>query len=239
MTSDEQERENMKWQLVTLIDLLEHLPVTVLAMDNVEADDVLAYLSQLITSDGGKSIIYSTDKDLFQLASDSVTVYNPIKKKTYSQEVILEDYGIHPKHFHFFRALNGDKSDNIDGIKGVGETTLKKYLPEIADPTAEISVDVIRQKYMGQKKIPKMISNIIDNEDIVKRNLMLMDLHEGIMSTDAKMRVSNLYQNNEVNFDKPTLTKKLIQCSVYTHLANYDQWVVQTFMQLNRFSKSL
>lgn len=237
MTTDEQERENMKWQLVTLVEILEHLPITLFTLDNVEADDVLAYLSQLVTTENGESIIYSTDKDFYQLASDSVKIYSPVKKKTFSEQVILEDFGIHPKHFHFFRALNGDKSDNIDGVKGVGEATLKKYLPEVADPTLDISVDMIRQKYAGVKKVPKMIQNILQHEDIVKRNLQLMDLHEGIMSSDARLKVVNKFQICNVPFNKFDLTRRLVRDNLLQGLPNYDSWLSQTFLPLTRFKE--
>jgi 5'-3' exonuclease len=236
MTTDEQEKENMKWQLVELIQILECLPVTIIAIDNVEADDVIAYMSQLVTADGGTSIIYSTDKDFLQLASESVKIYNPVRKKTFDEQVILEDYGIHPKHFHFFRALNGDKSDNIDGIKGVGETTLKKYLPEIADPTTEISVDMIAQKFATQKKVPKMIQNILNNKDIVKRNLQLMDLHEGMMSVDARMKVVHKYESITTVLNKYPLTQRLMQSKLLGAFPNYDSWISQNFVPLSRFS---
>jgi DNA polymerase-1 len=235
MTTDEQERENMKWQLVTLIEMLECLPVTILALDYVEADDVIAYLSQLVTHDGGESIVYSTDKDFLQLASPTVKIYNPVKKKTFSEQVILEDYGIHPKHFHFFRALNGDKSDNIGGVRGVGETTLKKYVPEIADPTIEMSLDLIEQKYLHEKKVPKMIQNILNNKSVVERNLHLMNLHEGIMSTDARMKVANLYKNNTLQLNKYLLTQLMLRSKLLHAFPNYDSWISQNFVTLNRF----
>lgn len=236
MTTDEQEKENMKWQLVSLIELLECLPVTTLALDNVEADDVIAYLSQLVTQSGGSSIIYSTDKDFYQLASENIKVYNPVKKKTFTDDTILEEFGIHPKHFHFFRALNGDKSDNIDGIKGVGETTLRKYLPEVADPTIELSVDSIAQKYAGQKKVPKVIQNIVSNRNVVERNLYLMNLHEGVMSTDARMKVANIYQNSTIQLRKVDLTKLMFKYKLLNGIPNYDMWLTTNFVPLNRFS---
>lgn len=235
MTTDEQEKQNMKWQLVTLIEILECLPVTILALDNVEADDVIAYLSQLVTREDGHSIIYSTDKDFFQLASENVKIYNPVKKKTFSEEVILEDFGIHPKHFHFFRALNGDKSDNIDGVKSVGEASVKKYIPEIADPTAEISLNMLEQKYADVKKVPKMIENILNNKELVERNLHLMNLHEGIMSSDTRLKVANMFNNHTVDFKKYDLTKLMMQNKLLSGIPNYDTWVAQTFIPLNRF----
>lgn len=235
MTTEEQEKENMKFQLVSLVEMLECLPLTIFALDHVEADDVIAYLTQLVTTAGGESIVYSTDKDFLQLTAPNVKIYNPIKKKTFDETVILEDYGIHPKHFHFYRALNGDKSDNIDGIRGVGEASLRKYVPEIADPTVDVSFTMIEQKYANQKKVPKMIQSILSNKDIVDRNLQLMNLHEGIMSVDARMKVANTFDNHHTELKKYDLTKVMHKVKLLHAFPNYDSWIAQTFIPLTRF----
>jgi 5'-3' exonuclease len=235
LTTDDQERENMKFQLITLIEILECLPVTVMALDNVEADDVIAYTSQLVTEQRGESIIYSTDKDFFQLASDKVKIYNPVKKKTFTVDTILEEYGIHPTHFYFFRALNGDKSDNIDGVKGVGEVTLKKYIPEVANPDVPINMTFIQNKYADIKKKPKVIENILNNKELIDRNILLMNLHEGIMSSDARLRVANTFNNTLPSVNKYTLTKLLMKAKLLTAFPNYDSWISQNFIPLNRF----
>jgi 5'-3' exonuclease len=235
LTTDEQEKENMKFQLVSLIEMLECLPVTILALDNVEADDVIAQLSQLVTQEGGHSIIYSMDKDFLQLVSDTVKVYTPVKKKTFDVNVILEDYGIHPKHFYFYRALDGDSSDNIPGIKGVGKATLQKYIPEIVDPTVDITYEFIKNKYADTKKIPKVISSILDNRDTVERNIQLMNLHEGIMSTDARMKVVNMFHHATIDFKKYDLTKMMMRYKLLPSFPNYDSWLSQSFIPLNRF----
>ena len=235
MTTDEQEKENMKWQLVTLIEILENLPITTLAIDNVEADDVIAYMTQLVRARGGKSIVYSTDKDFFQLVAEDVTLYSPVKKKTYTEEIIMEEFGIHPKHFHFFRALDGDKSDNIGGVRGVGRKSVLKYIPEITDPAQQISLEMIRDKYEGKKKVPKMIQNILANDEVVERNLYLMNLHEGVMSGDARIRVADIFNNAELNYNKTALTKLLIDNRLFLSFPNYDSWLGQTFMPLYRF----
>jgi DNA polymerase-1 len=161
MTTDEQEKENMKYQLVSLVEMVECLPVSILALDNIEADDTIAYMSELVTKNGGTSIIYSTDKDFLQMVNENVKVYNPVKKKTFDVDIILETYGVHPDNFVFFRSLLGDKSDNIDGIKGAGEKTLLKYVPEFADPNVEVNLNLIEQKYTDIKKKPKVIERIV------------------------------------------------------------------------------
>ena len=235
LTTEDQEKENMKFQLITLIEILECLPVTIFALDHVEADDVIAYLSQLVTLQNGESIIYSTDKDFFQLAAPNIKIYNPVKKKTFSEQVILEDYGIHPRHFHFFRALNGDKSDNINGVRGVGEATLKKYIPEIADPSVTIDMNFIQQKFLDAKKVPKVIENILNNIPLVERNIQLMNLHEGIMSSDARLRVANRFNTIVTQINKYALTKLLMRHRLLNAFPNYDTWITQNFINLTRF----
>lgn len=235
-TTDQQEQENMKWQLIVLIELLECLPVTIMALDNVEADDVIAHSSHLVNAEGGTSIIYSTDKDFLQLVSDNVKVYNPVKKKTFDVQQVLNDYGIHPIHFQLFRALNGDTSDNIKGISGVGEARLKKLLPEIADPSVQITYDYIQDKFANVKKVPKVIQNILAGRDVIELNMQLMDLTDGIMSSEAKIKVSSLFHNDTNKLQKFNLTRLLAKYRLLGSLTNYDSWIAQSFINLNRFS---
>ena len=75
----------------------------------------------------------------------------------------------------------------------------------------------------------------MNNEEIVNRNLQLMNLHEGIMSVDSRLKVSNLFHNANVGLDKQTLTKMMIQYKLISAFPNYDMWIVQNFLQLNRF----
>ena len=128
-----EEKEALKWQLHLLIDLLEHLPVSVFSLDNIEADDAIAYLAELTQQRGGKATILSTDKDFLQLVSENCEVYNPIKKKIYDANTVVEEYGIHPNNFLLFRMVEGDKSDNIPGVKGVGQATLLKLFPALRE----------------------------------------------------------------------------------------------------------
>ena len=234
MTEEEQEKENMKFQLVTLVEILECLPVTTLALENVEADDVIAYFSELVVSKGGKSIIYSTDKDFLQLVSDSVTVYNPVKKKSYLPQTLLDVYGIDRQNFVFYRALLGDKSDSIEGIRGAGEKTVLKYIPELGT-TEPVTMDLIRAKYAGVKKVPKLIESIISNESVVDRNLQLMSLSEVNISVDAKMKVFHKYETLFTTLRKLDLTRLLIRSNIHASLPNYDEWVAYNFGPLTRF----
>jgi DNA polymerase-1 len=225
----------MKYQLVSLVEMLECLPVSILALDYVEADDVIAYMSELVTKNGGTSIIYSTDKDFLQMVNENVKVYNPVKKKTFDIDVILETYGVHPDHFVFYRSLLGDKSDNINGIKGAGEKTLLKYIPEFADPTVEVNLDLIEQKYIDIKKKPKLVENILDNSDIVIRNLQLMNLREVDINIDAKMKILHKFEEGCPSLRKSDLTRLMVRNKLISSVPNYDEWITFTFTPLTRY----
>lgn len=235
MTTDEQERENMKWQLVSLVEMVECLPVSILALDHIEADDTIAYMSELVTKKGGTSIIYSTDKDFMQMVNENVKVYNPVKKKTFDIDVILETYGVHPDNFVFFRSLLGDKSDNIDGIKGAGEKTLLKYIPEFADPNIEVNLDLIEQKYADAKKKPKVIETILDNSSVVHRNLQLMNLRDVDINIDAKMKILHKFEEGCPPLRKADLTKLMVRTKIISNIPNYDEWITFSFSTLARY----
>ena len=235
MTTEEQERENMKWQLVSLIEMVECLPVSILALDHIEADDAIAYMSELVTKNGGTSIIYSTDKDFLQMVNENVKIYNPVKKKTFDVDMILETYGVHPDHFVFYRSLLGDKSDNIDGIRGAGEKTVLKYIPELADPAIEVTLDVIEQKYKDIKKKPKLVENILDNSSIVHRNLQLMNLRDVDINVDAKMKILHKFEENCPPLKKADLTRLMVKNKLISNIPNYDEWITFSFSQLARY----
>lgn len=235
MTTDEQERENMKWQLVSLIEMVECLPVSILALDNIEADDTIAYMSELVTKNGGTSIIYSTDKDFLQMVNENVKVYNPVKKKTFDVDIILETYGVHPDNFVFYRALLGDKSDNIDGIKGAGEKTLLKYIPEFADPSVAVNLDLIEQKYADIKKKPKVVETILDNTSIVNRNMQLMNLRDVDINIDAKMKILHKFEEGCPPLRKADLTKLMVRTKIISSIQNYDEWITFSFTPLARY----
>lgn len=235
MTTDEQEKENMKYQLVSLVEMVECLPVSILALDNIEADDVIAYFSELVTKNGGNSIIYSTDKDFLQMVSETVKLYNPVKKKTFDVNMVLETYGVHPSNFVFYRSLLGDKSDNIGGIKGAGEKTVLKYIPELAESNVEVDLHLLEQKYIDIKKKPQLVKNILDNSSIVNRNLQLMNLHDVDINIDAKMKIIHKYEEGCPPLRKSDLTRLMVRTNIISSIQNYDEWITFTFTPLARY----
>ena len=225
----EEESDAMKQQLMILVRLLEHLPVTTIALDSVEADDVIAYASHLVEDRSGQSIIMSTDKDFLQLVNDKTEIWNPIKKKLYDTQKVVDEYGIHPKNFIVYRVLDGDNSDNIPGVKGIGIGTLKKNIPNVLN---EAPITMTELKALTGKA--KFFQYIANNASTIDRNYSLMRLDEVQMSTSAKMKVVEFVDNTSAKLNKFQLTKLFVEHKLWNSISNYDSWIQSTFASLVR-----
>jgi len=93
----------------------------------LEADDIISWLCREKTI---SNVIISVDKDLLQLVDANTTYYNPIKKKLITQENFKQEVGVEVNEFIYFKALLGDKSDNVKGIDGYGIQKSSKLAKE-------------------------------------------------------------------------------------------------------------
>ena len=124
-TAPQDEQQSMKQQMGRLIEYLEQLPLTLICVDGIEADDTMAYISQQLLPKSD-IMLMSTDKDFLQLVDDRVKVWSPTKKKLYTKQVIQEEFGLPSRNMLTYRILDGDKSDNINGVMGAGLKSLIK-----------------------------------------------------------------------------------------------------------------
>ena len=232
MTTEQDEQDLMRYELVIVAKALMKLPITTITLDYVEADDIISYIAQHVVENGGESIIYSTDKDFLQLVGDGIKVWNPVRKKTYIPETVLEDYTIHPNNFLLYRALTGDISDNLPGIKGLGMKTLLKFMPGFATEEKLTLDDVIT---VAESSKSKVILKIVDQKENIQRNLILMSLLSVMMSDNNKLKVLNKINKPQLFLKKYDLTKLLIETNILPSMQNYDSWVVSTFNSLTRF----
>lgn len=235
----EEEKAAMKWQLLLLIEMLRCLPLTVMAPENVEADDAIAYIAQTVEQRGENSIIVSTDKDFLQLISDRISVWNPIKKKMYTPEKVVEDYGFHPNNFVLYRAVTGDKSDCIPGIAGIKEATLLKYFPILAEEkkiNLDQLIEIANSHVNGKKKPPVALTNLLTGMDILELNLALMRLDSQMaMGTVSRLDVLEMYEQDPYEYDKLELTKLIRLNKLISAFGNYETWLQTTFVPLLRY----
>jgi DNA polymerase-1 len=231
-TAPQDEEQSMKQQMGRLVEYLEHLPLTLLCMDGIEADDTIAYISQQVLKDSD-IFIMSTDKDFLQLVDDRVKIWSPTKKKLYTKEKVFEEYGIPSHNFLTYRILDGDKSDNIGGVKGAGIKSLQKFCPKISSMEKFDVRDLLNFVENTDSKI-KLLENIKNSSNLVKRNYLLMQLQKVDIPNHIKRKVVNT-----VNQDVPQLIKykfqtMFLQDKLSTQIKNFDSWVME-FMRLDKF----
>jgi 5'-3' exonuclease len=177
----EQEKDSMAWQIDKLIDYLHCLPTYLLSIDKVEADDVIGFLAQGFSKRKSKVTIVSSDKDFLQLVNDYTEVYSPIKKKFYGPDLVKEEFGLIPKNYLQFKALIGDQSDNLAGVKGLGSKTILKNFPYIVDEELD-GLDRIFETCEENFQKAKSYLNVLANKDRVETNYKLMNIQEPVLS---------------------------------------------------------
>lgn len=169
------EFQSMTMQMGRLVEYLQCLPLTLISIDKIEADDTISYLAQKFAANNKKVTIVSSDKDFLQIVDENIEVYSPIKKKTYGKKEVQEELGMIPENYLIMKALLGDNSDNLTGIKGLGPKTLLKEFPGIVkDPLFELSdIHKICTEKLQTKKI---FAQILYDWNKVKTNYELMNL---------------------------------------------------------------
>ena len=231
-TAPQDEQASMRQQMGRLIEYLEQLPLTLICVDGIEADDTMAYISQQLLP---KSDIFlmSTDKDFLQLVDDRVKVWSPTKKKLYTKKEIFDEYGIHSQNMLTFRILDGDKSDNIGGIKGAGLKTVKKFLPGILDDQKFTAKDLIDFAENSDGKI-KFLESIKNSCNLIKRNYLLMQLNNVDIPNHTKMKIQGAVNGKVPQLIKYRFQTMFLKDKLQTGIKNFDSWVME-FTRLDRF----
>jgi len=186
------------------------MPVIQLMADQVEADDVISFIAQAPHYKGWQKIIISSDKDFFQLCDDETVLYRPIQKKFMNKPRLLEEFGIHPTNFALARAIAGDTSDNLKGVKGVGLGTISKRLPFFAEEKSATISDLINFCENDNTGL-RAFSSICESQEIIEDNYKIMQLYSPSMSIDDKRRVKYTIDNFEPEFNKTEVIKRMAE----------------------------
>lgn len=195
----EEETEALIGQLYRTQDYLDCLPVHQLVMEKLEADDIMAWIAKKASASSVKKCtIVSSDKDFLQLVDDTVEVYAPVKKKTFTKDNIFQELKVLPENYNIVKALLGDNSDNLQGVKGLGIKTLVSEFPKLL--TEKTNLDYIYNVAGEKLEDKKIFPKIIHNWERVLTNFELMDLH--ITSLDDKEKQ---YINAVLSSVKPDL----------------------------------
>ena len=228
--SENEEIENKIWQQTRLVEYLNCMPIVQLMLPEVEADDLISWTVQHPKYADWQKVIVSSDKDFFQLCDDKTVVFRPIQKEVLNKNIITERFGIHPANFALARAIAGDKSDNLEGIAGVGLPTVAKRLPFLSEEKSFTLNEVKDYCYNVDSNV-KAYSNIIEGFDKVEMNYKIMQLYSPSIPVQGKEVLKHSVENFIPEFNKTEIVKMMIQdgfgegnwstlfqtCNRYTH----------------------
>jgi DNA polymerase-1 len=215
--TEQSEKENMVWQQRILMEMLNEMPIIQLMLDRVEADDIISMISGSPKYKGWQKVIISSDKDFLQLLDGETVLYRPIQKKAWTKNTVIEEYGISPENFVIARAIAGDKSDNLAGIKGAGLPTIAKRLSFLADEEMHTLSEVYDHCANAEGKL-KFFERIVEDWDTVKTNYKVMNLTPPSISVQGRQKVNYALDNFEFELNATELKR----CSVEHGFGSYD-----------------
>ena len=135
--------EDLSVQIPVLRKIMAAMRIPVLEHEKYEADDVLGALSRKASSLRVRTVLVTTDKDLYQLVDDMVEIYNPVKGQYFDRDGVKKVFGVFPDQVRDVLALWGDPSDNVPGVPGIGEKTAKALITDFG--TIENLMDNLSQ----------------------------------------------------------------------------------------------
>lgn len=179
--------------------IAEAMGVNIITKAGYEADDVIGTVANIASQNGIKTVILSGDRDVFQLITDDVTVKflnNKNEDIVYTTANIMDEYGIAPYKFIDLKALMGDKSDEIPGVRGIGEKTALKLITENG------SLDELYKKIDEGTftATPKLYASLTDGRDAayMSRRLAAIETNAPLDLTMADIKRKPL--------NKPTMS---------------------------------
>src|SRR5579871_4169745 len=157
-------------QFALIRDAVRAFDLPCLEQNGFEADDLIATYARLATERGATTTIVSSDKDLMQLVTDKVVMYDTMKDRRIGIPEVIEKFGVPPEKVVEVQALAGDSTDNVPGVPGIGVKTAAQLIIEYGDLETLL-------KRAGEIKQPKRREALIENAEKarISRQLVLLD----------------------------------------------------------------
>jgi len=123
--------EDLASQIERVHEVVKALGIPIFEVDGYEADDVIGTLAKQVSPAGGvEALIITDDQDMLQLIGNSTRVYMPKKDETWGREEVEKEFGLEPEKIDDYKALRGDPSDNIPGVRGIGPKKAEELLDQ-------------------------------------------------------------------------------------------------------------
>ena len=209
LTEDE-ELANKMWQQKRIIEYMNEMPIIQVLIPQIEADDIISYVTQMKHYEGWQKIIVSNDKDFMQLCDDETVLWRPTVNEMLNTKRIVETTGVHPRNMALARAMAGDASDNLPGIKGAGLKTIQKRLPFLSEDKDYNIPDVLDYCIKNTKgSRVQFYNNVVENKKLVEHNYKMMQLYAPQMSVQAKQFTQEAVTNFECDFNRTELIRMM------------------------------
>jgi len=235
-SSKDEESESIAQQMERLIVYLKCLPITLICVDAIEADDVIAKLVEKYEQDKEcrRIHIMSADQDFLQLVTNKTHVYSPVKKKIYTPSLVLEEYNLTSKNFIIKKILMGDKSDNVPGVSGLGDKKLAKLYPELMTEQQMTLQDVIK---IAAEKINEhqLYASIIERSHQLHINERIMSLHHLPLSDENIAEIEDALENANTSIDKKQFLGTYYVDNLGNSIPNVENWLNEVFGSLSNF----
>jgi DNA polymerase-1 len=234
--SDRSVEDESKYNQITrLISYLSYLPLHTISIDNLEADDIIGYLTIMSTKEheDGEVYIMSSDNDYMQLINHQVKLYSPTKKKIFNVDDVLKTYGVHPNNFILYKALVGDASDNIPGVNGVGEKNVSKLFEFLSNPE-EKSLGDIYEACKNPVKKSVLYERILNSQKNIEIFQKIVDLRNPNISEEDIDIIKTQYYSKTPNFRKYDFMKTYAHDKMGDAIPNLDTWL-NLFSTLNNY----
>ena len=218
-------------KMVRIIQYLKTLPVKVATLDKVEADDIIAYLSNVIPQKKeDKVFIVSSDKDFLQLINENVIVYRPMEKEYYTVDTVIEKFKMSPNNFILYKTLMGDNSDKVVGIKGLGPKKLYKLFPELSE--RDLTLDDIYKICEEKFKENVIYARILQNFSSIETNFKIMDLSKPMIDENDKKYLDSVVKSKDILYLPDQFISMYNQDQLGGIIRNLDFWVKDCFESL-------
>lgn len=184
-------------QMPIIKDVLDAMNISRIEMEGFEADDILGTLSKKAKAKNIDTILFTGDRDSFQLIEDGISVKMPVTKggktetELYDSGKIYEKYGVNPIELIEVKGLMGDASDNIPGVPGIGEKTALSYIQEFK------TIDNLYENLDSSIVKPKAKLSLQENKDLAYLSRTL-----AVINTDIPVDFSEDYKISEYNNDR-------------------------------------
>ena len=174
--------DDLKPQFKFIREAVHAFDLPCLEQDGFEADDLIATYVRQAHEAGATSTIVSSDKDLMQLVSDGVVMFDTMKDKKIGRAEVMEKFGVPPEKVVEVQALIGDSTDNVPGVPGIGVKTAAQLIGEYGDletllkRAPEIKQEKRRQSLIDNAEKARLSKKLVTLDDQVKLNVSIGDL---------------------------------------------------------------